>query len=321
MVERYRDLGVPSSWYRAAWSHELAQQVVPLRYFGCDLVAYRTASGEPVVMDAFCQHLGAHLGYGGTVSGDCIVCPFHGWEWGSDGTNRHIPYASTTVRRTIRTWEVVEANGVVWVWYDKDGKPPTWTVPVLPEHGSDGYTGFDEGGCRTWPNVAVHPVQPAENTADPAHIRFIHGAGVVPSVDRFGAEGHVFSTTLRYVWGAGHESTWLTPDGPVEGELRADCHGLGLIVTRYTGIPSTVQITGCTPIDQSSADYYTALLVDRSAGDDLRQRLLRHFYREVEADFPVWENMSRIEHPPFPRLESKVMRQMRGWTNQFLTSA
>jgi hypothetical protein len=34
------------------------------------------------VLSAHCRHLGAHIGHGGTVNGDRVVCPFHGWEWG-----------------------------------------------------------------------------------------------------------------------------------------------------------------------------------------------------------------------------------------------
>jgi 3-Ketosteroid 9alpha-hydroxylase C-terminal domain/Rieske [2Fe-2S] domain len=40
--------------------------------------------------EAHCKHLGAQIGHGGTVVGDCVECPFHGWRWGPDGTNRYI---------------------------------------------------------------------------------------------------------------------------------------------------------------------------------------------------------------------------------------
>ncbi|MBM4687865.1 Rieske 2Fe-2S domain-containing protein [Rhodococcus hoagii] len=49
--------------------------VKPLHYFGQDLVAYRTEGGRLVVLNAYCEHLGAHLGHGGSVAGDDIQCP------------------------------------------------------------------------------------------------------------------------------------------------------------------------------------------------------------------------------------------------------
>src|SRR6478672_6040763 len=65
------------------WSAEFpANEVRPLRYFGEDLVAYRDDSGELHVLSAHCRHLGAHIGHGGKVVGDCVECPFHGWRWG-----------------------------------------------------------------------------------------------------------------------------------------------------------------------------------------------------------------------------------------------
>lgn len=88
-------LGIPSGWFHVLWSAELGiGDVRPLRYFGKDLVAYRSASGQAVVLDAHCPHLGAHLGHGGRVEGDNIACPFHGWQWGPDGRNVVVPYSA-----------------------------------------------------------------------------------------------------------------------------------------------------------------------------------------------------------------------------------
>jgi cholesterol 7-dehydrogenase len=41
------------------------------------LVLFRTESGEAKVLDAYCPHMGADLGVGSKVVGDCIECPFH----------------------------------------------------------------------------------------------------------------------------------------------------------------------------------------------------------------------------------------------------
>ena len=35
---------------------------------------FRTASGQIDVLDAYCEHLGANMGVGGTVEGEHIVC-------------------------------------------------------------------------------------------------------------------------------------------------------------------------------------------------------------------------------------------------------
>ena len=82
-----------TGWFVIGWSAEFpVGEVRPLRYFGEYLVAYRDESGELRVLSGHCRHLGAHIGHGGKVVGDCVECPFHGWRWGPDGTNRYIPY-------------------------------------------------------------------------------------------------------------------------------------------------------------------------------------------------------------------------------------
>jgi len=52
---------------------------------GEELVAYRDADGEVVVLDAFCPHHGAHLGHESRVDDGCIRCPFHHFYFNSRG--------------------------------------------------------------------------------------------------------------------------------------------------------------------------------------------------------------------------------------------
>ena len=58
------------------------------------LAVFRGESGQSYIVDAYCPHLGANLGVGGTVDGECIACPFHGWTFrGDDGKCVKIAYA------------------------------------------------------------------------------------------------------------------------------------------------------------------------------------------------------------------------------------
>jgi hypothetical protein len=52
--------------------------VLAVTAFGKELVAFRGKDNNRVgVLGAFCPHLGTHLGFGGKVEGDRIVCPYH----------------------------------------------------------------------------------------------------------------------------------------------------------------------------------------------------------------------------------------------------
>ena len=54
---------------------------------------YRGQNNEVYAVDAYCPHLGANLGIGGTVKDNCLRCPFHGWLFeGKDGKCVEIPY-------------------------------------------------------------------------------------------------------------------------------------------------------------------------------------------------------------------------------------
>src|SRR4029077_10902210 len=53
---------VPNVWFIVATAGGLSPGGVrPLRYFGEDIVVFRTEDGTPHVVDAYCPHLGAHL--------------------------------------------------------------------------------------------------------------------------------------------------------------------------------------------------------------------------------------------------------------------
>jgi phenylpropionate dioxygenase-like ring-hydroxylating dioxygenase large terminal subunit len=76
----------PKGWFTVALSHEVKSGTVLKQTFcGEEIVIFRTESGKISVLDAYCTHLGAHLGHGGTVEGENIRCPFHGFCFDTKG--------------------------------------------------------------------------------------------------------------------------------------------------------------------------------------------------------------------------------------------
>src|SRR3546814_20988920 len=76
----------PTGWFHIGWGAEIPPGgVKPLRYFGQDLVAFRSAGGVLSVLDAHCRHLGAPLGSGGEGRKARVVCPYTGWGGGAGG--------------------------------------------------------------------------------------------------------------------------------------------------------------------------------------------------------------------------------------------
>ena len=116
--QEHTELPYPNGWFGVAFSRDLIPgEVKSVHYFGEDLVVFRNRSGEPRVVDAYCPHLGAHLGEGGRVIGDSIRCPFHGWQYdGSTGECVRIPYCERIPSAArVRAWQVQEKNGMIFV--------------------------------------------------------------------------------------------------------------------------------------------------------------------------------------------------------------
>jgi nitrite reductase/ring-hydroxylating ferredoxin subunit len=120
---------VPNGWFIVAESADLALgEVRALHYFDRDLVLFRGEDGSASVLDAHCQHLGAHLAVGGKVEGACIRCPFHGWRFeGETGKCDDIPYGEITripPKAHTRSYRTIERNQMIWVWFHaEDGEP------------------------------------------------------------------------------------------------------------------------------------------------------------------------------------------------------
>src|SRR5512136_2339032 len=174
MKPRLSFTSFPSGWFRVAYSHELPPEgVKPLHYFGKDLVLFRTKAGAARVFDAHCPHLGAHLGYGGKVKGEMIQCPFHGWCFDSSGQCTDIPYArKIPPKAQMRNWPVREVNGLIMVYYNEGGEPPSWEIPELPEYASEDWTPWSK--VFRW-KARTSVLDLSEVTvADTAHFGILH---------------------------------------------------------------------------------------------------------------------------------------------------
>src|SRR3954453_15491722 len=90
--------------------------------------AARPAPEAPVaVVEARCPHRLVRLAHGG-VDGGRLRCPYHGWEFGSDGACAVVPSngpdAAVPPRARLRTpWGVREDAGTIWIAPTAPGQP------------------------------------------------------------------------------------------------------------------------------------------------------------------------------------------------------
>ncbi len=303
---------VPFGWFAVAWSdHVSSGGVVPYRAFGRDLVIWRDERGEAHLQDAYCPHLGAHLGHGGTVS-DCeIVCPFHGWQFDTNGRNTCIPYSErTNGKARLRTYPVLERNGLVMAWYHPDDEAPLWDIPIVDE--------FDLGNEEWAPPVSRYFSidtawqEMAENGVDAAHFRYVHGTAEVPVLERYEPNG--FRSHMR------SKQFFVTPRGNVEGRIDSDAWGPGFSVVRFGGIVDTVLLGCATPIETDRCEMRFTFTVRRFADDRatsaVGEAAINEISRQLLQDKPIWENKVYIDRPALADTDGPFL-QFRQWAAQF----
>ena len=299
----------PNGWFQVAYSGELDKgAVLPLKYFGRELVLYRGESGAAVLLDAYCPHLGAHLGHGGKVVGDCVRCPFHAWKFDGAGACVEVPYSpKIPARAKVRSWDVVEKNGLILAWYHGEGKAPEWQVPDNPEYGSDEWTPYE---FRRW-KIKTHNQEMAENAVDIAHFHYVHGTVEIPTTE---------AEQQRHVLHVVSSTKMTTPMGKVKGSVEVHAHGFGFTLTRFRGIVETLLVSSATTIDEEHVDLRFAFTVKKLPTSDVTSTVGAAFVREIDRqlaqDIPIWENKAFVD-PPLVVEGDGPIGIFRRWAKQF----
>lgn len=196
----------PDGWYLVApGTHLQAEQLLQKTWMGQEIVAWRDGRGAVCVADAFCPHLGSHLGpeTGGVIRNGNLVCPFHGFEFDTSGRCTATPMAPPPKGARLRTYPVQEINGFIFGYWDQAGRAPAWSIPDLAPDGGRGRS-LKRLRMRTHPQVTT------ENSVDFGHLRYIHGYDDLKQVAPTNVEGpcltsfysftrHMLTQGLRWV--------------------------------------------------------------------------------------------------------------------------
>lgn len=120
-----------NQWYVVLASAELRRKPLGAERLGRRLVFWRDSQGGAHAHLDRCPHLGAALS-AGTIRGDTLVCPFHGFAFDGAGACRHIPANGCAGRipagMALSTFVLREEYGFIWLWLGQ----PMAEYPVLP---------------------------------------------------------------------------------------------------------------------------------------------------------------------------------------------
>jgi nitrite reductase/ring-hydroxylating ferredoxin subunit len=294
-------LEIPFGWFCVGYGDELAPgELRSVRYFGRDLVLFRTEGGVPGLVAAVCPHLGAHLASGGAVVGESIRCPFHHWAYDVRGRCVDIPYAKRIPRAAardgaLRAYPVVERNQVLWAWYHPHGKAPWFEVEIHPEVGHPDWTPLRR---YMW-TFDGHPQEIGENGVDPAHFRFVHHMDAVPA-------GTTRYDGVRRTSTVDGERTMQDADGVVRTIRRTITtvqQGAGQKWLRITlsGRGETLLMALATPIEKDRCELRFAFTRISYASGSTEELFamdgMDTLARDVDDDIAIWNRKTYNARP------------------------
>ena len=301
---------MPFGWFKVGMPDEFPiGEIATKRYFGTEVVIWRDADGTVTCQEAFCPHLGAHLGWGGTVEGKCVRCPFHGWAFDAAGNNVEIPYADRpNGKAKLRTFPVREHAGIVLAWYHPHGDEPKWDPLPVPEH-----TDPDYGDYEAYTYVVRSCLQEmGENGFDHAHFQFVHSHPRVGNTEKVEFDGYD-RTVLT-------SQEFPSSKGPVDARIDVFGRGPGFAVTRYRGLIDASLIGCSTPIDEETLELTFLFTLKNPGGDDHIHNIARAFVssvnKEVQQDIPIWEHKRYVASPALAASEKPIL-DWRRWMEQF----
>ncbi|CAA6663815.1 unnamed protein product [Spirodela intermedia] len=255
-------------WYPVAFSSALKDDtMVPVDCFEEPWVIFRGKNGRPGCVQNTCAHRACPL-HLGTVNEGRIQCPYHGWEYSTDGKCEKMPSTKMLSVR-IRSLPCFEHEGMIWIW---PGDAPQ-QLPFLlcsPLQDSRFTPSFVEQLVMELP---VEHGLLLDNLLDLAHAPFTHTSTF--------AKGWSVPSLVKFLTPASGLQGYWDPY-PIDMEFRPPC-----IVLSTIGISKPGKLEGqstrecsthlhqlhvCLPSSRGRPGYYTGYhsSVTQVLNEDLR---------------------------------------------------
>ncbi|HTX90821.1 MAG TPA: aromatic ring-hydroxylating dioxygenase subunit alpha [Anaerolineales bacterium] len=162
---------IPNQWYAILESQEVRKgKPVGVTRMGEQLVAWRDSRGTVTVMVDRCPHRGVALSAGALI-GDCVQCPFHGFQFDISGKCSLVPAngreAEPPKALHVTSYPTREEHGFIYIWWGEARQelPPVPWFESIPE--TMVYATLKDH----WAN---HYGRAIENQLDVVHLPFVH---------------------------------------------------------------------------------------------------------------------------------------------------
>ncbi|MBS1611240.1 MAG: Rieske 2Fe-2S domain-containing protein [Bacteroidetes bacterium] len=313
----------PNGWFSLGESSMVKKgEVVEVDAFGQKLAVFRGQNGEVGVLDVYCPHLNANLA-DGCVKGNNLVCPFHAWEFKTNGKCAHIPYADKVPHNAeTKGWTVKEDWGLILVWYHSEGEAPSWTtdgcVPEVADY---------KFHLKTSDVLRIHLQDFAENGADYAHFAYVHDLLTIPWAHHIVDVKH----TLNIQFGEGEKkhTAWFTDQADLVwkksgkliphagGHATVTYYGPGFLVFRFnTEIGKMLLVKTFTPLGPLKVKMEDYVYAPKSTWKIAVKYLLGEASAQFHDDIAIWEKKNFAARPVLVKGDGPIMK-MRAWYSQF----
>ncbi|KAJ4841560.1 hypothetical protein Tsubulata_034247 [Turnera subulata] len=198
-------------WYPVAFSNDLKDDtMIPIDCFEEPWVIFRGKDGKPGCVQNTCAHRACPL-HLGSVNEGRIQCPYHGWEYSTDGKCEKMP-STRLLNVKIKSLPCFEKEGMIWVWPGND--PPAATLPSL----------LPPSGFQIHAEIVMElPVEHGlllDNLLDLAHAPFTHTSTF--------AKGWSVPSLVKFLTPASGLQGYWDPY-PIDMEFRPPCMVLSTI--------------------------------------------------------------------------------------------
>lgn len=165
-------------WHPVAYSKEVSNEK-PYGTFLLEqaVVIWRSQDGGVHAMRDLCIHRGTALSLG-WIKDDCLVCPYHAWQYDKKGACVFIPQAPDAkipAKAKTPTYHCQERYGLIWVALEK----PVYDLPEIPALEDKNWK-VVQTGPFDWKSDASRQT---ENFTDFGHFPWVH-PGLLGDPDR-----------------------------------------------------------------------------------------------------------------------------------------
>jgi phenylpropionate dioxygenase-like ring-hydroxylating dioxygenase large terminal subunit len=222
-----------NAWYVAAWDHELAAQLLPVRVLGEAIVLYRQTNGTVVALEDACPHRKLPLSMG-RIKGDHVECGYHGLTFDGKGICTRVPGVEKIPHvARVQAYPIVERYGLLWVWMGPADQADATKIFDV-DHWGDPAWGLNRGDAMT---LECNYLYMTDNLLDPSHVAWVHpssfgnaAAEEAPLQTTIGEHGVTVWRWMLDVEPAPFYAPYLKFNGPCDRkqhyEVHYPCHAI-----------------------------------------------------------------------------------------------